>query len=55
MPVVDRIALERASANSRTGYRTVFVLHDVEGHEHEEISRSGVLGRHSKSQLPRRG
>ncbi len=52
MPVVDRIALDRAVAQLPPGYRTVFVLHDVEGHEHEEIAR--ILGCSvgtSKSQL----
>ena len=39
MPVVDRIALDKAIAQLAPGYRTVFVLHDVEGHEHEEIAR----------------
>ncbi len=52
MPVVDRIALERAVAQLPPGYRTVFVLHDVEGHEHEEIARMlGVAVGTSKSQL----
>jgi RNA polymerase sigma-70 factor, ECF subfamily len=32
---VDRIALDRAIAELPPGYRTVFVLHDVEGFEHE--------------------
>jgi RNA polymerase sigma-70 factor (ECF subfamily) len=52
MPVVDRIALERAVGKLPNGYRTVFVLHDVEGHEHEEIAK--ILGCSvgtSKSQL----
>jgi RNA polymerase sigma-70 factor (ECF subfamily) len=52
MPVVDRIALDKAIAQLPPGYRKVFVLHDVEGHEHEEIAR--MLGRSvgtSKSQL----
>jgi RNA polymerase sigma-70 factor (ECF subfamily) len=39
MPVVDRIALDAAVAQLPPGYRTVFILHDVEGHEHEEIGR----------------
>ncbi len=52
MPVVDRIALDRAVAQLPLGYRTVFVLHDVEGHEHEEIARMlGVAAGTSKSQL----
>jgi RNA polymerase sigma-70 factor (ECF subfamily) len=52
MPVVDRIALDRAIAQLPPGYRAVFVLHDVEGHEHEEIARMlGVAVGTSKSQL----
>src|SRR5919202_1994688 len=38
MPVVDRIALDKAISQLPPGYRTVFILHDVEGHEHEEIA-----------------
>jgi RNA polymerase sigma-70 factor (ECF subfamily) len=52
MPVVDRIALDRAISQLPPGYRSVFVLHDVEGHEHEEISRLlGCSVGTSKSQL----
>ncbi|HEV7902906.1 MAG TPA: RNA polymerase sigma factor, partial [Pyrinomonadaceae bacterium] len=52
MPVVDRIALDRAIGQLPPGYRTVFVLHDVEGHEHEEIARMlGCSVGTSKSQL----
>lgn len=52
MPVVDRIALDNAIKRLPPGYRTVFVLHDVEGHEHEEISRMlGCSVGTSKSQL----
>ncbi len=52
MPVVDRIALDRAVAQLPTGYRTVFVLHDVEGYEHEEIARKMHISvGTSKSQL----
>ena len=52
MPVVDRIALDKAIAQLPPGYRTVFVLHDVEGHEHEEIARLlGCSVGTSKSQL----
>lgn len=52
MPVVDRIALDAAIAKLPTGYRTVFVLHDVEGYEHEEIARAlGIAVGTSKSQL----
>jgi RNA polymerase sigma-70 factor (ECF subfamily) len=52
MPVVDRIALDKAISQLPPGYRTVFVLHDVEGHEHEEIARMlGCSVGTSKSQL----
>ncbi len=52
MPVVDRIALDKAIAQLPPGYRTVFTLHDIEGHEHEEISRMlGCSVGTSKSQL----
>jgi len=39
MPIVDRIALEKAVSELPPGYRNVFILHDVEGYEHEEIGR----------------
>jgi RNA polymerase sigma-70 factor, ECF subfamily len=52
MPVMDRIALDNALTQLPPGYRTVFLLHDVEGHEHEEIARMlGVAVGTSKSQL----
>ena len=52
MPVVDRIALDKAIAKLPLGYRTVFVLHDVEGYQHEEIARLlGCAPGTSKSQL----
>ncbi len=52
MPVVDRIALDDAIAQLPPGYRSVFVLHDVEGYEHEEIGKLlGVSVGTSKSQL----
>ena len=52
MPVVDRIALDRAVGQLPPGYRAVFVLHDVEGHEHEEVARLlGCSVGTSKSQL----
>jgi RNA polymerase sigma-70 factor (ECF subfamily) len=52
LPIVDRIALDAAIAQLPPGYRSVFVLHDVEGYEHEEVA--GLLGVSvgtSKSQL----
>lgn len=52
MPIIDRIALEKAIAQLPPGYRSVFVLHDVEGHEHEEVAELlGVSVGTSKSQL----
>lgn len=52
MPVVDKIALENAIKELPNGYRNVFILHDIEGFEHEEVAR--ILGCSvgtSKSQL----
>ena len=52
MPVIDRIALDKAIGELPPGYRTVFVLHDVEGYEHEEIANLlGCSVGTSKSQL----
>lgn len=52
MQVVDRIALKNAIAELPNGYRNVFVLHDVEGFEHEEVARiMGISIGTSKSQL----
>src|SRR3990172_5461637 len=52
MPVVDRIALDKALGQLPPGYRSVFVLHDVEGYEHEAIAKMlGVAVGTSKSQL----
>jgi len=52
MPIIDSIALERAIAELPRGYRTVFVLHDVEGYEHEEVAKMlGCTVGTSKSQL----
>ena len=52
MPIVDKIALEDAIGQLSTGYRNVFILHDVEGYEHHEVAK--ILGCSvgtSKSQL----
>jgi len=49
---VDRVNLERSIERLPPGYRTVFVLHDVQGYEHNEIA--GIMGcsvGNSKSQL----
>jgi RNA polymerase sigma-70 factor (ECF subfamily) len=35
---IDRLALERAVADLPAGYRLIFVLHDIEGYEHNEIA-----------------
>ena len=52
MPVIDRISLDRATSQLPPGYRSVFILHDVEGHDHEEIAKIlGVAVGTSKSQL----
>jgi RNA polymerase sigma-70 factor (ECF subfamily) len=49
---VDRVTLEKAIADLPKGYRTIFVLHDVEGYEHNEIAeRIGCSIGNSKSQL----
>jgi RNA polymerase sigma-70 factor (ECF subfamily) len=49
---IDRLALERAVAELPAGYRLIFVLHDVEGYEHNEIATmlDCSIG-NSKSQL----
>jgi RNA polymerase sigma-70 factor (ECF subfamily) len=49
---VDRIGLQHAIADLPPGYRAVFVLHDVEGYEHNEIAEimKCSVG-NSKSQL----
>jgi RNA polymerase sigma-70 factor (ECF subfamily) len=49
---IDRLQLQRAVDRLPPGYRTIFVLHDVEGFEHNEIA--GMVGcsiGNSKSQL----
>ncbi|HEX4030154.1 MAG TPA: RNA polymerase sigma factor [Terracidiphilus sp.] len=49
---IDRLALERAVADLPAGYRLIFILHDVEGFEHNEIASmlDCSIG-NSKSQL----
>ena len=52
IPSPDLIALDIAVARLPPGYRAVFILHDVEGYEHEEIAAMlGVATGTSKSQL----
>ncbi len=49
---IDRLNLEIAVAQLPEGFRAVFVLHDVEGYEHNEIARIlGVAEGTSNSQL----
>jgi RNA polymerase sigma-70 factor (ECF subfamily) len=49
---VDRIALKNAIKDLPHGYRTIFVLHEVEGYEHQEIAEMlGCSVGNSKSQL----
>ncbi len=49
---VDRVNLERAVEKLPPGYRSIFVLHDVQGYEHNEIATimKCSIG-NSKSQL----
>ena len=49
---IDRVNLQRAVEQLPPGYKSVFVLHDVQGYEHNEIA--GIMGcsiGNSKSQL----
>jgi RNA polymerase sigma-70 factor, ECF subfamily len=49
---LDRIELGRAIEQLPPGYRAVFVLHDIEGYEHNEIAQiMGCSVGNSKSQL----
>ena len=49
---IDRVNLERAIESLPPGYRVIFVLHDVEGYEHNEIAEMmGCSIGNSKSQL----
>ena len=49
---IDRVALARVMKQLPAGYRTIFLLHEVEGYEHQEIAEmlSCSVG-NSKSQL----
>jgi len=49
---VDRVALASAIKELPHGYRTIFLLHEVEGYEHQEIAEMlGCSVGNSKSQL----
>jgi RNA polymerase sigma-70 factor (ECF subfamily) len=52
MALIDRIALNEAIVQLPPGYRIVFILHDVEGYQHEQIGEMlGCAVGTSKSQL----
>ena len=49
---VDRVNLECSIGKLPPGYKTVFVLHDIQGYEHNEIAEiMGCSVGNSKSQL----
>ena len=49
---IDRLQLQKAVEDLPPGYRSIFVLHDVEGYEHNEIAKIvGCSIGNSKSQL----
>jgi len=49
---IDRVNLQRAIEQLPPGYRTAFVLHDIQGYEHNEIADiMGCSIGNSKSQL----
>jgi RNA polymerase sigma-70 factor (ECF subfamily) len=49
---IDRMQLQRSIADLPPGYRMIFLLHDVEGYEHNEIAEMvGCSIGNSKSQL----
>ena len=52
--LIDRLAIEQALQMLPNGYRSAFILHDVEGYNHEEAARlsAHTVGT-SKSQLHR--
>lgn len=52
MSIIDKIALENAIAQLPPGNKNVFVLHVIEGYEHEEVAKIlGCAVGTSKSQL----
>jgi RNA polymerase sigma-70 factor (ECF subfamily) len=49
---IDRLGLQRAIDDLPAGYRLIFVLHDIEGYEHNEIAKLlNCSTGNSKSQL----
>jgi RNA polymerase sigma-70 factor (ECF subfamily) len=52
MPIAERIDLERLFARLPEGYRSILLLHDLEGYTHAEIGGMlGIAEGTSKSQL----
>ena len=52
MCIRDRLQLQKAVDDLPPGYRMIFVLHDIEGYEHNEIATIvGCSIGNSKSQL----
>lgn len=52
LPILNRIDINKAIAALPPGYKSVFILHDVEGFEHSEVARIlGISVGTSKSQL----
>jgi RNA polymerase sigma-70 factor, ECF subfamily len=52
LQIVEKIAIDKAIEQLPDGYKNVFILHDVQGYEHEEVAK--ILGCSvgtSKSQL----
>jgi RNA polymerase sigma-70 factor (ECF subfamily) len=52
--LIDRLAIEKAVRMLPPGYRSAFILHDIEGYKHEEAAQlTGHTVGTSKSQLHR--
>jgi RNA polymerase sigma-70 factor (ECF subfamily) len=50
--VIDRIALQAAINELPIGYKTMFILHDIQGYNHDEIAEMfGCSVGNSKSQV----
>jgi RNA polymerase sigma-70 factor, ECF subfamily len=50
--VIDRIALQGAISGLPLGYKTMFILHDIQGYNHDEIAEMfGCSVGNSKSQV----
>ena len=50
--LTDRLAIQKALKMLPPGYRSAFILHDIEGYRHEEVARfAGRTAGTSKSQL----